>query len=79
MAKSKSTILPTGLKSPKEVFKHYSTWLWLVLLGSPDLYQQALASGLITDQDMPQAVKYFLRSLGFLGALSKFINQQKPR
>ncbi len=74
----KSSFLPQGLAPVKETLKHYSTWALAVLVASPDLYQAANSLGMLSDEAMPEAVKWSIRGVAGVGLIARFISQRKP-
>lgn len=75
----KSSLLPQGIAPWKETLKHWTTWLWTVLLASPDgLYAGAAALGMLADEAMPSAITTFIRVFAGVGLIAKFVSQRKP-
>ena len=75
----KVSILPQGIAPVKETLKHWTTWLWGVLLTSPDgLYAGAAALGMLADEAMPSAITTFIRVFAGVGLIAKFVSQRKP-
>lgn len=72
------SLIPQGVQSVKTVVKQYSTWALTVLLASPDLYQAAASLGMLSDEAMPGALKWTVRSVAGVGLILKFVKQQKP-
>lgn len=76
---AKSSLLPQGIAPIKDTLKHWTTWLWGVLLASPDgLYAGAAALGMLADEAMPGAITTFIRVFAGVGLIAKFISQRKP-
>lgn len=76
---AKSSLLPQGIAPIKDTLKHWTTWLWGVLLASPDgLYAGAAALGMLADEAMPGAITSFIRVFAGVGLIAKFISQRKP-
>lgn len=73
-----TTVKPQGLHNWRTVIKQYSTWALTVLLAAPDLYQAAATLGMLSDEAMPEALKWTVRSVAGVGLILKFIKQQKP-
>lgn len=74
----KSSILPQGIAPIGQTLKHYSTWLWGLLLAAPDgLYVAATHYGFLADEGMPESVKWFIRVVAGVGFVAKFISQKK--
>lgn len=73
-----TTVAPQGVHSWRTVIKQYSTWALTVLLAAPDLYQAAASLGMLSDEAMPEALKWTVRSVAGVGLILKFIKQQKP-
>lgn len=77
---AKSSLLPQGIAPIKDTLKHWTTWLWGVLLASPDgLYAGAAALGMLADEAMPSAITNFIRVFAGVGLIAKFISQRKPQ
>jgi hypothetical protein len=77
---AKSSLLPQGIAPIKDTLKHWTTWLWGVLLASPDgLYAGAAALGMLADEAMPGAITTFIRVFAGVGLIAKFISQRKPQ
>lgn len=76
--KSMVSLVPQGMASARDVLKQYSTWVFALIVGGPDLYQMAASLGILSDESMPDAVKWAVRGLGGFGLLVKFISQRKP-
>ncbi len=76
---AKASLLPQGIAPIKDTLKHWTTWLWGVLLASPDgLYAGAAALGMLADEAMPGAITTFIRVFAGFGLIAKFISQRKP-
>jgi len=76
----KVSLLPQGITPVKETLKHWTTWLWGVLLASPDgLYAAAAALGMLADEAMPGAITTFIRVFAGVGLVAKFISQRKTQ
>lgn len=45
-----TTVVPQGLESLKTMLKKYTTWVWLVVAGLPQLYTSILLLGPIPDR-----------------------------
>lgn len=73
----KTTVVPQGVASIKDVMKQYSTWVLALVLAGPDLYQAATSLGMLADESMPDVVKWLVRGAGGVGLLVKFICQKK--
>lgn len=73
-----TTVKPQGVHSWRTVIKQYSTWALTVLLAAPDLYQAAASLGMLSDEAMPETLKWTVRSVAGVGLILKFIKQQKP-
>lgn len=73
-----TTVAPQGVHSWRTVIKQYSTWALTVLLAAPDLYQASASLGMLSDEAMPEALKWTVRSVAGVGLILKFIKQQKP-
>jgi len=69
-----TTVKPQGVAKPRDVLKQYSTWALLFILAGPDLYQAALATGLIGQGLLTD----IMRGLAAAGLVLKFIQQTKP-
>ncbi|MHC1670454.1 hypothetical protein ACODUO_14935 [Stenotrophomonas maltophilia] len=77
---AKASFLPQGIVPLKETLKHWTTWLWGVLLASPDgLYAGAAALGMLADEAMPSAITTFIRVFAGIGLIAKLISQRKPQ
>lgn len=75
----KASLLPQGIAPWKETLKHWTTWLWTVLLASPDgLYAGAAALGMLADEAMPTAITTFIRVFAGVGLIAKVVSQRKP-
>lgn len=73
------SLLPQGIAPIGATLKHWTTWLWGVLLASPDgLYAGAAALGMLADEDMPGAITTFIRVFAGVGLVAKFVSQKKP-
>lgn len=73
------SLLPQGIAPVGATLKHWTTWLWGVLLASPDgLYAGAAALGMLADESMPGAITTFIRVFAGVGLVAKFISQRKP-
>lgn len=72
------TIKPQGILHVRDVAKQYTTWILAVIVAGPDLYQAAASLGMLSDESMPDVVKWSVRALGGIGLLAKFISQRKP-
>lgn len=77
-AAAEVTVKPQGLAHIRDVVKSYSTWVLAVIVAGPDLYQGATSLGMLSDESMPDTVKWSVRALGGIGLLVKFISQRKP-
>lgn len=76
---ARASLLPQGIVPVKETLKHWTTWLWGILLASPDgLYAGAAALGMLADEAMPSAITTFIRIFAGVGFVAKFISQRKP-
>ncbi|WP_313217530.1 hypothetical protein [Stenotrophomonas sp.] len=76
---AKASLLPQGIAPIKDTLKHWTTWLWGVLLASPDgLYAGAAALGMLADEAMPGTITTFIRVFAGVGLIAKFISQRKP-
>ncbi|MDC7800304.1 hypothetical protein PQS91_10635 [Stenotrophomonas geniculata] len=76
---ARSSILPQGLMPIRDTLKHWTTWLWGILLASPDgLYAGAAALGMLADEAMPSAITTFIRVFAGVGLIAKFISQKRP-
>lgn len=77
---AKASLLPQGIVPLKETLKHWTTWLWGILLASPDgLYAGAAALGMLADEAMPSAITTFIRVFAGVGLIAKVISQRKPQ
>jgi hypothetical protein len=77
---NRASLLPQGIVPLKETLKHWTTWLWGVLLASPDgLYAGAAALGMLADEAMPSAITTFIRVFAGIGLIAKVISQRKPQ
>lgn len=75
---AKASLLPQGIAPIKDTLKHWTTWLWGVLLASPDgLYAGAAALGMLADEAMPGAITTFIRVFAGVGLIAKFVSQRK--
>lgn len=73
------SLLPQGIAPIGATLKHWTTWLWGVLLASPDgLYAAAAALGMLADEAMPGAITTFIRVFAGVGLVAKFVSQKKP-
>lgn len=72
------SIKPQGIMHVRDVVKSYSTWILAIIVAGPDLYQAATSLGMLSDESMPDVVKWSVRALGGIGLLAKFISQRKP-
>ncbi|WP_439448620.1 hypothetical protein [Stenotrophomonas sp. ATs4] len=76
---ARASILPQGLMPIRDTLKHWTTWLWAVLLASPDgLYAGAAALGMLADEAMPSAITTFIRVFAGIGLIAKVISQKRP-
>lgn len=74
------SLAPQGIAPIRATLKHWTTWLWGVLLASPDgLYAGAAALGMLADEAMPSAITTFIRIFAGVGFVAKFISQRKSQ
>ncbi|ADV27008.1 hypothetical protein Psesu_1158 [Pseudoxanthomonas suwonensis 11-1] len=72
------TVAPQGVARFRDVLKQYSTWALALIVAGPDLYQAASSLGLLSDQQVPDALAWSIRGLAGLGLAVKFIRQTRP-
>ena len=72
------SLKPQGILHIRDVAKQYTTWVLAVIVAGPDLYQAAASLGMLSDEAMPDSVKWSVRALGGIGLMAKFISQRKP-
>ncbi|MEW4985171.1 hypothetical protein [Stenotrophomonas geniculata] len=76
---NRASFLPQGVMPIRDTLKHWTTWLWGILLASPDgLYAGAAALGMLADEAMPTAITTFIRVFAGVGLIAKFISQKRP-
>lgn len=57
-------------------YKMYSIWFYTILGLAPDIYNQAVSSGVIDSTDAPQLLVRIINGIAFAGAVSRLIKQK---
>ena len=58
-------------------YKMYSIWFYTILGLAPDIYNQAISSGLLTSDSAPPLLTRIINGIAFAGAVSRLIKQKK--
>lgn len=61
----------------KQFYKMYSMWGYAILGASPDLYNLAVSSNLISGADAPALLVRIINLIAFFGAASRIVKQKK--
>jgi hypothetical protein len=61
----------------RRAYRMYSAWFFVVLMALPDLYNAAIASNVITADQVPQFFARIVNGIAFMGLASRVVRQKK--
>lgn len=59
----------------KQFYKLYSVWFFAFIAVIPDLFNLAIAHGILTGEDAPAQLSYTIKLIAFLGAAARLVKQ----
>ena len=59
-------------------YRFYTTWGYLIMMGLPSAYNEAVAQDLINTEMIPGPAKWAIRLLAIYTFAARFIAQNKP-
>lgn len=61
----------------QKFYKMWSVWAMILIAVLPELYNAALAAGILTDEQAPQTLSYLVKIVAFIGIATRIIKQAK--
>jgi len=61
----------------RKAWTMYSVWFFGLLMAFPELYNAAIASGLITQDQVPPLFSKLVTTISFIGLCSRLVGQKK--
>lgn len=61
----------------RKAYAMYSTWFFIIIAALPDLYNQAIASGLLEADTVPKAFARIINLIAFAGLTTRMLKQKR--